>query len=90
MTDIDQLLARIGRLPLDPRLGGIDAAVFAGLADATRPVAPRAALAAIAGFATGIGVLATVSESPPGRHVELYQLGMPGALAPSTLLADGQ
>jgi hypothetical protein len=32
MTDIDHLLAQIGDLPLDPRLSGIDGAVFAGLA----------------------------------------------------------
>jgi hypothetical protein len=90
MTDIDRLLAQIGELPLDPRLSGIDGAVFAGLAEAAQPAIPRAAFGAIAGFAMVAGALATTFSSAPGRHADLYPLGMPGALAPSTLLGDGQ
>lgn len=90
MTDIDHLLAQIGDLPLDPRLAGIDKAVFAGLADATRPIIPSAALGAIAGFAILAGVLAASFPNPPRGQADLYPLGQPGALAPSTLLGDGQ
>ena len=90
MTDIDHLLAQIGSLPLDPRLSAIDDAVFAGLAEANRPVLSRAAFGAIAGLALGVGILATASPSAHSHHAEVYPLGMPGALAPSTLLGDGQ
>jgi hypothetical protein len=90
MTDIDHLLAQIGELPLDPRLSGIDGAVFARLAEATQPAIPRAAFGAIAGFAMFAGVLASTLPNAPSHHANLYPLGMPGALAPSTLLGDGQ
>jgi len=90
MTDIDHLLAQISDLPLDPRLAGIDNAVFAGLAEATRPAISSPAFGAIAGFAVLAGVLATTFPNASGRHADLYPLGKPGALAPSTLLGDGQ
>ena len=90
MTDIDHLLAQIGELPLDPRLSGIDQAVFAGLAEAMQPAIPRAAFGAIAGFAMFAGVVASTLPNATNHHANLYPLGLPGALAPSTLLADGQ
>jgi len=90
MTDIDQLLARIGALPLDPRLSGIDGAVFAGLAEATRPAVSRAAFGAIAGFAMAAGIVAATYPHAPSRPADLYLIGIPGALVPSTLLEGGQ
>ena len=90
MTDIDHLLAQIGDLPLDPRLASIDSAVFAGLAEATRPAIPSSAFGAIAGFAVLAGVLATTFPNSPRGNADLFPLGKPGALAPSTLLGDGQ
>ena len=90
MTDIDHLLAQIGALPLDPRLSEIDGAVFAGLTEATRPAIPRAAFGAIAGCAMVAGVLVSTLPNGSSHHTNLYPLGMPGALAPSTLLGDGQ
>ena len=90
MTDIDHLLVQIGELPLDPRLSGIDGAVFAGLAEATRPAVPRAAFGAIAGFALVAGIMASALPGAPGHHADLTPLGIPGALAPSTLLEGSQ
>ena len=90
MTDLDQLLAQIGELPSDPRLAGIDAAVFAGLAEARHPAVPRAAFGAIAGLALSLGVLATAIPGRPSHQADLYPLGAPGPLAPSTLLGGGQ
>lgn len=90
MTDLDQLLTQIGELPPDPRLARIDAAVFAGLAEAMHPVVPRAAFGAIAGLALSVGVLATAMPGRPSHHADLYPLGAPGPLAPSTLLGDSQ
>jgi hypothetical protein len=90
MTDIDHLLTQIGELPLDPRLAAIDGAVFAGLAQAARPVLPQAALGAIAGVALIAGVLSSAFPEAPRRHADPAPLGMPVALAPSTLLGDGQ
>jgi hypothetical protein len=87
MTDIDHLLTQIGELPLDPRLAAIDGAVFAGLAQAARPAVTRAALGAIAGVAMIAGVLASAFPQAPRNHADLTPLGMPAALAPSTLLA---
>ena len=90
MTDIDQLLAQIGSLPLDPRLSGIDGAVFTGLTEATRPAVPRAAFGVIAGLAMVAGVVASTFPNAPGHRADLYPFGMTAALAPSTLLEDGQ
>jgi len=87
MTEIDRLLAQIGDLPLDPRLDGIDGAVFAGLAEATAPLVPRAAWGAVAGIAVLAGMLATALPGPRHEPVAASPLGMPTALAPSTLLA---
>ena len=90
MTDIDTLLAQIGALPLDPRLLGIDSAVFSGFAEASRPAVPRAAFGAIAGFAMVAGLLASVLPDASRHPANLSPLGVPGALMPSTLLEDGQ
>jgi len=90
MTDIDQLLAQIGDLPLDPRLSGIDAAVFAGLAEAVRPAVPRAAFGAIAAFAMVAGLLASSVAPAPGQQAGRDPLGIPDALTPSTLLEGRQ
>jgi len=90
MTDVDQLLAQIGELPLDPRLAGIDGAVFAGLAEAAKPAVPRAAFGAITGFAMVAGILASSFPDTPSARADLYPLGTPVALAPSTLLGEGR
>lgn len=88
MTDLDTMLTHIGELPLDPRLDGIDDAVFAGLAEAARPAVPRAALGAVAALAMSVGMLASASPQAPRSHADLFPLGEPGVLAPSTLLGD--
>jgi len=87
LTDIDRMLARIGDLPLDSRLAGIDEAVFAGLAEAAAPLVPRAAFGAIAGIAVLAGVLMAALPGPAHEPDPAVPLGMTAALAPSTLLA---
>jgi len=87
MTNIDLLLARLGDMPLDPRLAQIDDAVFAGLDAARQPVLSRAALGSVAGLAMMVGVLANVL---PARPAPDAPFGMPSQLAPSSLLGDAQ
>ncbi|HZU63986.1 MAG TPA: hypothetical protein VFF98_09910 [Novosphingobium sp.] len=88
MTDLDRLLARLGQLPPDARLAGIDEAVFAGLAAARDPVLPRGALGAVAGLALLLGALAGGLPAAPAGGA--LPLGVPGELAPSSLLGDGR
>lgn len=89
MTDMDQLLARIGDLPLDSRLSGIEQAVLAGLAEARRPVLSGPAFGLIAGCALLVGMAATVGTGGSRPGADFYPLGVSGALAPSSLLGDG-
>ena len=83
MANLDEMLTQIGDAPLDPRLAGIDEAVFAGLASRDTTSATRSiALAAVAALtigvvSTGLPVVASPSVTP---------FGAPPALAPSSLL----
>jgi hypothetical protein len=86
MDDIDNLLARIRDLPLDPRLDTIDGAVFDGLAhrDASRATIP--AMAMVAALSLVIGLAGSLVPAQPVRAAATFPLGAPPALAPSTLL----
>lgn len=88
MTDLDHLLAELGHLPPDPRLGGIDEAVLAGMEAARRPVLSRAGLGAVAALAMMAGALATALPSGGSLAATPYPPGVPRELAPSTLLGE--
>jgi len=88
MTDLDPLLARLGTLPLDPRLAGLDDRVLAGLEAARQPGMSPVMLGAMTGLAMMVGVMA--SALPAGRTASLAPLGVPAQLAPSSLLGDAR
>lgn len=86
MTNLDEMLTKLGNAPLDPRLAGIDDAVFAGLAardttSATRSIGLSAVAALVIGVVSTVlpGTLAVASPS-------VTPFGAPPALAPSSLL----
>ena len=83
MANLDEMLTQLGDAPLDPRLAGIDEAVFAGLASRDTTSATRSiALAAVA--ALTIGVVST--GLPAVASPSVTPFGAPPALAPSSLL----
>ena len=86
MANLDEMLTQLGNAPLDPRLAGIDEAVFAGLAARDTPTSIRSiALAAVAALA--IGVLSTgLPGTPAIAAPSVTPFGAPPALAPSSLL----
>lgn len=85
MRDIDDLLTRLGDLPPDPRVAGIDAAVLEGMARAA-PVWGGAGLGVVAVLALLLGV----ASSLPGqaRAASPTMLGLNPALTPSALLEE--
>lgn len=86
MDDIDSLLGRLRELPLDPRLPGIDAAVFNGIADAQRPMLSSKGLALVALLSMSTGLAGTLVPAHASTPVPISSLVAPGPLAPSTLL----
>ena len=83
MTDIDDLLARLGTAAPDPRLEGIEAAVLIGVEQARQPALSVPVLAGIAAVALVSG--AWIGGGTPPRP-DPDPLGQGLALAPSTLL----
>lgn len=91
MEDLDTVLARLQRLPLDPRLGGIDDAVLAGLAARGRSPVSGSTIALVAAVSLGIGVAGSLPPmAAPASAASVFPLGAPAALAPSTLLRTGE
>jgi hypothetical protein len=86
MRDIDDLLARLGDLPPDPRLASIDAEVLSGMARAA-PVWGGAGLGVVAGLALLLGI-ASAPISRPARPTSPTMLGLSPDLTPSALLED--
>jgi hypothetical protein len=89
MSDLDEMLARIGSAPLPSRLAMMDEAVFAGLAEHQRNSASNSlrslGIAAIAALA--IGIFSTgLPGSPAVAAPSVTPFGAPPALAPSSLL----
>lgn len=83
MTQIDDLLARLGAAAPDPRLEMIEAAVMEGAERARQPALSVPMLAGIAALALVSGALVSGGSAsrPPADP-----LGQGLALAPSTLL----
>ena len=86
MNEIDNLLARIRDLPLDPRLDAIDGAVFDGLARRAAAQVSTSAMAMVAALSRGIGLVGSLTPAEPVQAATVFPLGAPAALAPSTLL----
>lgn len=87
MTQLDDLLARLGNVAVDPRLAMMDAAVLAGMERARQPVLSARALAGLAAVAlVSGGVVSGVMPDAHPRHGEADPLELGGELAPSTLL----
>lgn len=86
MTQLDDLLARLGNVAVDPRLEMMDAAVLAGMERARQPVLSARALAGIAAVALVSGGALSGSVYGHPRHGDADPLELGAALAPSTLL----
>lgn len=86
MDNIDNLLARIRDLPLDPRLGTIDKGVLDGLAAGSQVRLSTSAMAMVAALSLGFGLVGSLAPAEPVRAATVFPLGAPAALAPSTLL----
>jgi hypothetical protein len=84
--DIDTALGRIGALDAHPGLDGLEDRVLTILAD--RPARMSAMRTTIAGaaFALLLGFGSVVYPAPGARATEVTPFGIPGPLAPSTLL----
>jgi len=90
MDDLDTLLSQMKDLPIDPRLGRIDDAVFAGIARRADSQVSARAMALVAVLSLGVGIAGSVVPAQPVRAATVFPLGAPPALAPSTLLGTGQ
>lgn len=92
MYDIDNAIAQIRALPIDPRLASMDAGVMASVQSRTvRTVSlPCAVLSlAVVGSLT-VGIVGAAITSPPSRASSVFPFGVPVALAPSTLLSGAE
>ena len=93
MSNLDEMLARIGGAPLPLRLAMIDEAVFSALADQQRTAASNSlrslSIAAIAALAFGV-ISTGFSGSPASTAPSVSAFGVPPALAPSSLLLASQ
>jgi hypothetical protein len=90
MNDLDTLLSRMKYLPVDPRVNGIDDAVLARLAQRAQARVSVRAMALVAVFSLGVGVVGSIFPAQPLRAGSAFPLGGPAALAPSTLLGTGE
>lgn len=86
MTDIDDALARLRDLPLDPRLDHLDRSVFDALAARPSASASAPTIGIAAGFALAIGFAGSLVAGGEGRAAPVVAFGTPAALAPSSLL----
>jgi hypothetical protein len=89
MSNLDEMLARMGSAPLPPRLAMMDEAVFAGLTEHHRSSATSSlhslSIAAIAALAFGV-FSTSLPGSPAAAAPSVTPFGAPPALAPSSLL----
>lgn len=88
MTDIDNLLTKLGSAQVPAELSAIDDAVFAGVAKRRREMALAPRLMGIAAtLALGVGIIGgSLSGPAPASAQEISPFTSSSALAPSTLL----
>lgn len=85
MSELDELLGRMGAEPLPAALAAIDGAVLAGLGQRREANLVRRGLLLASGVAVLVGLAGTLALSSPASAEPL--LGLPDA-APSHLLVD--
>lgn len=85
MSELDELLGRMGAEPLPAALAAIDGAVLAGLGQRREANLVRRGLLLASGVAVLVGLAGTLAPSSPASAEPL--LGLPDA-APSHLLVD--
>lgn len=93
MKDLDSRLEELACAPVDPRLDDLEAAVMRGIlaergserAGTGSTYAAAFAMALLVGVAGGY-----VSDAPVQARTSVAPLGVPSALAPSSLLLDGR
>ena len=89
MSNLDEMLAQLGGVPLPPRLAMIDETIFSALAEQQNSLATNSlrslSIAAIAALALGI-VSTGFSGGPALAASSVSPFGVPPALAPSSLL----
>ncbi|MGN5375698.1 hypothetical protein [Sphingomonas hankookensis] len=88
--DIDNALGRIAGQAPHPGLDGLEDRVMTIIAD--RPAGTTALRTTIAGaaFALLLGVGSVIYPAPEARAKEMAPFGIPGPLAPSTLLLGAE
>lgn len=86
MDDIDNMLARMRDLPLDPRLEAIDEVVFNGFTRRGAAHVSTSAMAMVAALSLVIGLAGSLAPAEPAQAATAFPLGTPLTLAPSTLL----
>lgn len=88
--DIDSVLGRIAGQDPHPGLDGLEDRVMTIIAE--QPARASAMRTTIAGaaFALLLGVGSVVYPAPEARAKEMAPFGMPGPLAPSTLLLGAE
>lgn len=92
MSDIDEILARIGAQPVHSGLAGLEETVFAGMArlrerQAQRRTVTLAGVLALGLGLAGAGIPGMVMPNAARPGVAVASLTAPPALAPSSLLA---
>ncbi|EJL24228.1 hypothetical protein [Novosphingobium sp. AP12] len=86
MTELDELLGKVRAMPVDPRLAGMESAVFAGVASRRARASSRGRLALAGVVAISVGVFGGVlADTGPGHDVRPAMVGM-SDYAPSRLL----
>lgn len=92
MNDLDKLLGRLREAPTPSRLSLIDEGVMAAVAahPAGRDTLTIATFGLAAVAALLVGIAGSVISPPTVYAAPIAPFGSPSALAPSTLLGEGQ
>ena len=90
--DVDTALRRLHDLPVDPRLAGIEAAVFNGIAaqDAHGQPLSGSMVGIAASLALVVGLLGATIPGYAEPAPSIAPFGASAALAPSTLLGTAE
>ena len=86
MSDIDDILVRLGSVAEDPRLQAMDAGVLAGLAARRAKTSARRGLALSGVAALGVGLFSSIAVPPSAQAEPASSLLIAPASAPSNLL----
>lgn len=93
MDDLERKLGQLARAPVDPRLDNLEAAVMRGILVERGSGRAGTGTAYLVAFATALLVGITgglMNEGSVGTRESVAPLGVPSALAPSSLLLDAR